>query len=179
MEDYLPVPDAVELTAPGAQLGLTETATVAWRPRQDEVVALDITVDRVDRTSFEESFGGWVITKQMRDQTPYFARVTVRNVGDTDAGGLAVPLYSLESSGVLVEPLGFQQKKFRPCPGGPLPERFPAGRSTDLCLVYLSPEGSELEAVAFDLVGDLEPVTWSGTITEIEQPEKRKKKRRR
>lgn len=176
---YLPVPEGVTLAEPGTELGFGDSATVAWRPRQDTVVALDVTVERVDVTSWEESFDGWVVTREMRGQTPYFAHVSVRNVGDTDAGGQMVQLYGLDRTGVLVEPLGFQEQTFRPCPGGPLPQRFPNGKATELCLVYLSPAGSELEGVAFDLVGELEPVTWAGRFTPIEKPDRDEKRRDR
>src|SRR3954467_7650113 len=47
---YLPVPSEVTLTEPGTALGFGDQATVAWRPRQDTVVSLDLTVDRIDQT---------------------------------------------------------------------------------------------------------------------------------
>lgn len=175
---YLPVPTGVTLTAPGTPLQLGDKATVAWRPRQDRVVALDLTVDRIDKTSFKESFQGWVVTRQMKGQTPYFVRVKATNVSDADAGGLLVPLYALADSSNLYEPLSFQKQEFEPCPGGVLPEKLPPNKSADLCFVYLLPEGVELQSAAFDLVGELQPVTWTGKITSIEKPKKDKGKKK-
>lgn len=167
---YLPVPTGVTLTAPGTALSLGEEATVAWRPRQDRVVALDLTVDRIDKTSFKESFEGWVVTPQMKDQTPYFVRVKATNESDADAGGLLVPLYAQVGETSMYEPLAFQEQEFEPCPGGVLPAQLMPGDSADLCFVYLLPEGAQLQSAAFDLVGELQPVTWTGPITSIEKP---------
>ncbi|MEZ0578998.1 hypothetical protein [Nocardioides sp. MH1] len=171
---YLPVPAGVTLTPAGTDLRLGQGATVAWRPRQDRVVALDLTVDRIDKTSFDESFQGWVVTKEMKGQTPYFVRVRATNESDGDAGGLLVPLYAQVDDTSMYEPLAFQKQEFTPCPGGVLPEKLEPGKSADLCFVYLLPAGTELQSAAFDLVGELAPITWTGEITSIEKPKKDK-----
>jgi hypothetical protein len=173
---YLPVPAGVTLTAPGTALQLGDEATVAWQPRQDRVVALQLTVDRIDKTSFKESFEGWVVTPQMKGQTPYFVRVEATNVSDSDAGGLLVPLYALADSTSMYEPLSFQKQEFEPCPGGVLPDKLLPDKSAELCFVYLLPEGTALQSVAFDLV-DEQPITWSGPITAVEKPKKDKDKK--
>lgn len=175
---YLPVPTDVTLTEPGATLALGDQATIAWRPRQDTVVALELTVERIDETSFEESFEGWVVTKEMRGQVPYFVRVTSTNVSDMGIGDLLVPLYALSSAGSMYEPLDFREEIFEPCPGGELPDRLGSGKSAELCFVYLLPEGHALTAAAFDPVGELEPITWRGEITEIEKPRDKKGKKK-
>lgn len=175
-EGYLPVPSGVTLTQPGTELAFGVPATVAWQPRQDRVVALDLTVERIDETSFEESFDGWVVTREMKDQTPYFVHVKATNVSETDVGGLLVPLYALSDGTSLFEPLSFTRKVFEPCPGGELPDRLRPDRSADLCLVYLLPAGQPLKAAAFDLVGGLEPITWTGEVTAIDDGKNDKKK---
>ena len=172
---YLPVPTGVTLTDPGTELAFGADATVAWRPRQDTVVALDLAVERIDETSYDESFEGWVVTKEMKGQTPYFVHATVTNVGDADTGDLLVPVYALAGGSSLYEPLDFRDETFEPCTGGKLPERLRPGKSAELCFVYLLPTFDSLMAAAFDPVGDLAPVTWTGEITEIEKPDKDKK----
>lgn len=173
---YLPVPEGVALTAPGTVLGFGDAATVAWRPRQDRVIALDLVVERVDETSFKESFEGWVVTDQMKGQTPYFVHAEATNLSAEDAGGLLVPLYAAGGTN-LYQPLTFTKEEFEPCPGGVLPEKLRPGRSAELCFVYLLPEGATFDAAAFELVGELSPITWDGRITSIEKPDKKKKKR--
>ena len=51
--------DGVELTEQGESLEVGETATVAYEVRQGVVGVLDITVSRLEKTSFKESFVGW------------------------------------------------------------------------------------------------------------------------
>jgi len=173
-DGYLPVPEGVVLTEPGTSLSFGDQATVAWRPRQDAVVALDLTIDRIDRTTFKESFDGWVVTPEMKGQVPYFVRVKATNVGEEAVGGLLVPLYGYSAAEKMYEPLDFREEPFDPCPGGNLPETLRPGKKADLCFVYLLPEDEELAAAAFDVVGELAPITWTGLITEIEPPEKDK-----
>lgn len=175
---YLPVPDGVRLTEPGTMRGLGAEATVAWRPRQDTVVALDLTVSEINQTSYEESFEGWVISRQMKGQVPYFVHAKATNVGATDVSTLLVPLYGLSSSTSMYEPLDFRREVFEPCPGGYLPDRLRPGKSADLCFVYLLPVDQQLDAAAFDLVGELAPITWTGEITPIEKPDKKKDKKK-
>ena len=71
----------------------------------------------------------------------------------------------------------FREEPFDPCPGGNLPETLRPGKKTDLCFVYLLPKDEKLAAAAFDVGGDLPPVTWTGRITQIEPPEKDKGKK--
>lgn len=175
---YLPVPDGVTLTEPGAVLGFGDVATIAWRPRQDTVVTLDLTVEKINETTYKESFEGWVISKQMKGQVPYFVHATATNVGPTDVSSLLVPLYGLSSSASMYEPLDFREEIFEPCPGGNLPGRLRPGKSADLCFVYLLPVDQQLDAAAFDLVGELPPITWTGEITPIEKPDKKKDKKK-
>ncbi len=177
--DYLPMPTGATLTEPGTDLGLTETATVAWEPRQGAVVALDLTVERIDETSFKESFEGWVVTKEMKGQTPYFVHATATNVGDEPVGALLVPLYALAGGSSLYEPLDFRDETFEPCPGGTLPKKLQPDKTAELCFVYLLPELEPFMSAAFDPVGDLAPVTWTGEITEIEKDKKDKKDKKR
>ncbi len=178
-EGYLSVPTGITLTEPGTDLAYGVDATVAWQPRQDTVVALDLTVERIDETSYKESFEGWVVTKEMKGQTPFFVHATVTNVGDAEVGGLLVPVYALAGGSSLYEPLDFREEVFEPCPGGKLPERLRPGKSAELCFVYLLPAFEALSAAAFDPVGELAPVTWTGEITEIEKPDKDKKKNKK
>jgi hypothetical protein len=175
---YLPVPEGVTLTEPGTVLGFGDLASVAWRPRQDTVVTLDLTVDRIDKTSYKESFEGWVITEDMRGMVPYFVHATATNLSGIDIGSLLVPLYASDGT-TMYEPLTFREDVFEPCPGGELPERLRPGKSADLCLVYQLPESLELAAMAFDLVGELASITWSGEITAIEKPKDKKDKKDR
>lgn len=168
-EPYLPVPDGVELTAPGSDLDLGTPAVVAWRPRQDVVGVLEIDVQRIERTTFKRSFGGWDVRAEVRKKlTPYFVRATVRNVGDTNLTQRLTPLYAVDSEDTLVEPTRFTEQ-FKPCPGGNLPKGFSGGDRTEVCMVYLINDGLELTGVSFRPTQDFDPITWTGDISRVQK----------
>jgi len=175
---YLPVPDGVELTEPGSELDVGESGVIAWQPRQNLVGVLDITVTRLEKTSFAESFEGWdVKAEQNKDVTPYFVRATVTNVGDTNLSERLVPLYATDTSDTLIEPTKFTEE-FKPCPGGTLPRGYLAGESTEVCMVYLIGDGLQLGGVTFRPTEAFEAITWSGEIQPIEKPKDDKKNNR-
>ena len=58
---YLPVPDGVELTPPGSQLSVGDSAVVAYHPRQDDVAALDIQVTSLEKAPIK-AFSAWQLT---------------------------------------------------------------------------------------------------------------------
>ncbi len=125
MKPYLPVPDGVELTTQGTELGLEESATVAYEPRQGEVGALDITVTRLDKASFKD-FTGWKLSPETKKTQPYFVHARIRNVGATDLGGRRPPLYAVDGDNKLIESSTFAST-FKPCPSAPFPKSFKTG----------------------------------------------------
>lgn len=161
---YLPVPEGVELTPQGSQLALGDPAVVAYQPRQDVVGVLRINVERIDKTSFKESFAGWKRDPEFAGTTPYFVTATLTNEGETDLGGRPVPLRIVDTADRLVDASTFKGT-FEPCPSKPFPEKFAAGASRRVCLVFLAPEGAQLKAVSFRPSQEYNPITWTGTIT--------------
>lgn len=161
---YLPVPDGTELTAQGTELALGDSAVVAYEPREDVVGVLGVTVERIDKTSFKESFAGWQLGPDYEGTTPYFVTATLTNEGTADLGGRPIPLRIVDTADRLVEPSPFKGN-FKPCPSKPFPEEFAAGAKSRVCLVFLAPKGSQLEAVSFRPTQDFVPITWTGTIT--------------
>jgi hypothetical protein len=169
------VPEGVELTLPGSELGVGEPAVIAWQPRQDLVGVLDLDVTRLEKTSFAESFEGWdVKAEQKKKVTPYFVRARVTNRGDTNLSGRLVPLYAVDSADTLVEPTKFTEE-FKPCPGGTLPKGFSTGDKVDVCMVYLIAAGEQLTGVTFRPTQNFDGITWTGEIQRIEKPEKKKR----
>lgn len=160
----LPVPEGVELTAQGSVLALGDPAVVAYRPRQDLVGVLGIAVQRIDRTTWKESFAAWTLGPEYTGTTPYFVHAVVTNRGETDLGGREVPLRIVDSEDRLVEPSVFKGT-FEPCPSKPFPAKFGPGAKSRVCLVFLAPKGSQLVAVSFRPSQESNAITWSGTIT--------------
>jgi hypothetical protein len=160
---YLPVPTGVELTAQGTELGVGDDAVVAYEPRQKQVGVLDITVTRLEKTTFKKSFAGWQLDDATRKTNPYFVHATVKNVGDTDLGGRPVPLYIVDGADTLIESSRFAST-FQPCPSQAFPDKFGHGDKTKVCLVYLSPSHGDLTAVSFRPTQDFAPITWTGEL---------------
>lgn len=161
--DYLDVPAGVELTAQGSELSFGDTATVAYEPRQGEVAAVELTVSAIEKASFK-LFVGWKLSDGVRDSTPYFVRVKVTNVGDTDLGGRRVELYGVDGTNKLIESSTFASR-FKPCPSESYPKKFVQGDTFQTCLVYLAPDRGELTAASFRPVEEFNPIVWTGEIT--------------
>jgi hypothetical protein len=165
----LPVPDGVELSPEGSQLAVGETATVAYEVKQGEVGVLDMTVTRLEKTSFRKSFVGWDLDPGQKKSNPYFVRATVTNRGLTDLGGRRVPLYIVDGNNTLVEPTTFASA-FPPCEPGSFPKKFPPGKTTKVCLVFLSPQKGALTAVSFRPTQEFDPITWTGELQDPKPP---------
>jgi hypothetical protein len=166
---YLPVPDGVELTEPGSQLAVGDHAVVAYRPRQEQVAALDIEVTRLEKTSIKD-FSAWQLSDAQQASTPYYVRARVENVGDIDLGGRPVPLYVVNEDNVLLEPTPFASS-FRPCPSTPFPDEFAPGETARVCLVYLAPDHGDLVSVSFRPEETFNPITWSGEVKRYQPPQ--------
>jgi hypothetical protein len=163
---YPPVPSGVTLTSQGTALQVGQSATVAWQPSQKVVGVLDVTVTALHSTTFDKSFSGWELDDVTKANAPYFVTATVRNAGESDLGGVAVPLYGAAATGALVEASTFATD-FKPCAPGVLPTPFPAGASADVCLVYLVPSAGALEGVSFRPTESFDPITWTGEVTAL------------
>lgn len=168
--DSLLVPDGVELTDQGSSLEVGETATVAYEIRQGVVGVLDITVTRLEKTSFAESFVGWDLDDTTKTAKPYFVRATVANRGETDLGELRLqPLYIVDGTDTLVESTLFGST-FKPCNPDAFPAPFPPGATEKLCLVYLAPNKGDLVAASFRPTEADVPITWTGELKKPKPP---------
>jgi hypothetical protein len=176
---YLPVPAGVELTPQGTALEVGDTAVVAYQPNQKVVGVLDITVDRLEKTTFKQSFQGWKLDDKTKKANPYFVHVTVKNVGESDLGLLdadlrRIPLYIVNDADTLVESSSFASA-FKPCPSTPLPEKFKPGTKTKECLVFLSPDHGDLKGVSFRPTQDFTPIVWTGEVHKLGEKKHHKK----
>ncbi|GAA1154590.1 hypothetical protein [Nocardioides aquiterrae] len=169
---YLPVPAGVELTPPGSQLSVGDHAVVAYRPRQEQVGALDIQVTALEKTSIDD-FSAWQLSDEQKKSNPFYVRARIENVGDTDLGGRPVPLYVVNDQNVLLEPTPFASS-FDACPSTPFPEKFGPGDKANVCLVYLAPKHGDLVSVSFRPEETFNPITWTGDVVKYEPPKPKK-----
>lgn len=158
-----PLPEAVSLTEPGARLAHGQSATVSWSPGTDLVAVVDLRVDRV-REVPRRAFAGWQQDEAMSRSRPYFVDVVVENRGESDLGGVPLPLFLLDDRGTFGTPWAFDGR-FEACPSGPLPRRFAPGDEAQLCLVYLAADHGSIEAMVFAPDAGAEPITWTGEVS--------------
>ncbi|MBC7274882.1 hypothetical protein [Nocardioides sp.] len=162
-------PTAGALTEPGADRRLGETATVEWTPKEGIDGKLSITVDKLESTSYKQTFSGWKLDEATLARAPYFVRATIENAGDTDLGGYDAPLWGLDDEGSLVEAAAFKEP-FKPCAVKTLPKPFAPGASVDICLVMLVPDQGKLVGVSFRPYEEFDPITWQGDLTPYAAP---------
>lgn len=174
---YPAVPAGIELTEPGSELTLGEEAVVAWQPRADLTGALSLTPQSFERATMR-AFSGWRLDDVSRGSTPYYVHVSVENVGESDLGNVAVPLYVVDGSDTLIQQSTFGSS-FAPCPSTALPKRFPTGAKAELCLVYLTPARGVLEAASFRPTQAFDPITWTGEVTDAQPAAKDRPRRKR
>ena len=167
-DGYLPVPSGVELTEPGTDLDLKDPAVAAWLPRQDLVGVVEVAVTRIEETTVQSVLAGFDLDAEEQRSTPHFVTVKVTNVGATDLGARMLPLYFLDDRGVILAPTGIA-RDFEPCPGSTLPPVFAPGDSATSCLLFLVPEGSELQSVMFRPPEGVVPLRWTGDVTPLRE----------
>jgi hypothetical protein len=171
---YLPVPDGVTLTDPGSELGVGETAVIAWRPQGEKVGVLKLTVRRLEHADLTD-LAEWQLDAAARTSSLYYVSVSVKNVGAQDLGGTDIPLFVLDGANTLVRASTFKTG-FTPCPSTPLPDTFAPGDQTRTCLAYLVPRHGKLVAASFRPSDTFNPITWVGKVVEPKQPKKKPSK---
>ena len=168
--------DPADATEPGSELDLGDTATVAWRPASDLEGVLELSVDRV-READTADFDGLVAPGAVEGARPYYVDVTVANAGDSDLGGLDVPLYLHDDSDSLGPPWAFTEP-FRPCRSRPLPASFAPGDTHRTCLVFFARAGSAYDSMVFQPTPDREAIAWTGEAEKL-RPGRRDRPSRR
>jgi hypothetical protein len=158
------VPDSVDLTDPGGKMSFAQPATVIFEPTRATGTVLQLTVKSVQKGSLAD-FKGFILDDAYKQNADYYyAEVQVKNVGEGDVGGVPVPLWGVNSANTLLPAVNFTTS-FAKCPSRPLPKPFAAGATLDTCLVYLSPDKGDLEAVSYRPSQEFNPITWTGAIT--------------
>ena len=157
------VPSGVELTPQGSRLRYGRSAEVIFEPTRKRGSVLRLTVRSV-REGRLQDFDGFILDDDyVRKASIYYARVTVRNIGRGDVGGVAVPLRGVNKADVLLPAVNFTTR-FPKCPTQRLPPKFKRGARLDTCLVYLAPDKGTLAAVSYRPSPRFDPVTWTGTV---------------
>ena len=148
---------------PGDELALGESAPLKWGPKVDLQGDVDVTVERIDRSTMKD-FAAFKLDRAMKASTPYYVHVKVKNNAATNLAGVELPIFLDNGSDVLF-PSARITSSFKPCPSQPLPDKFTKGKKADVCLVFLAAPKTKLEAIAMRPTEQTEPITWTGKIT--------------
>ena len=157
------VPDDVDLTNQGTGIAFGDPAQVIFESTENKGTVLQLTVRSV-REGRLRDFGGFILDDTYKqDASYYYVKVTVKNIGRGDVGGVGVPLWGVNKADTLLPAVNFTTR-FEPCPSRKLPARFPPGAALSTCLVYLSPDKGDLKAVSYRPSQRFDAVTWSGPV---------------
>jgi hypothetical protein len=165
----------VELTDQGSRLSYADSAKVIFESTENKGSVLELTVRSV-REGRLRDFSGFILDDSYKQKASYYyARVTVKNVGQGDVGGAAVPLWGVDKANTLLPAVNFTTE-FRACPSRKLPRRFLPGAALTTCLVYLAPDKGALEAVSYRPSQQYDPITWTGPVSKplpVKKPAKK------
>jgi hypothetical protein len=139
-------------------LALGEPASLRLRGRGGEASRVRLVVTDVKQGKVKD-LKQFRLDRETRKSTPYYANVRVTNRGGGDLSGTQVTLWALDSGGT-VRPPAEVVGAFRKCQNNPLPPKFTKGESAHTCLLYLLPEGANLQAVQYR-TKDLAPYSWT------------------
>ena len=156
------VPEGVTLTTAGTTLQFGEAATVAYEPNSRRSSVLSLSVSSV-KTGQLKDFAAYDLDKRTKASTPYYVKVTVKNLGTGDLSRAGIPLLAVDSRNTLVQPSSFNNT-FAKCSSTPLPAGFVGGKQMRGCLVYLIPDGGTLTELSFRPLQAFEPIVWQGTV---------------
>jgi hypothetical protein len=168
------VPPGITLTKAGDTLKLGEPATVAYEPNSQRSSVLEMSVSSIQQGLISD-FASYQLSADTKKSTPYYVKVTVKNVGTGDLSRTGIPLYAVDGSNSLNQQTSFNNT-FAKCPSQPLPAGFTAGKSLSACLVFVLRPGQTLTKVSYRPLQAFPPISWEGTITPPPAAKKNKKK---
>jgi hypothetical protein len=157
------VPSGVDLTPAGETLKFGEPAVVAYQPNPQRSSVLQMTVSSVQKGLISD-FAAYQLSAETKKSTPYYVKVSVKNVGTGDLSRTGIPLYAVDTSNSLNQQTSFNNT-FATCPSQPLPAGFTAGKSLSTCLVFVLRPGQSLTKVSYRPLQAFPPISWEGTIT--------------
>lgn len=169
------VPEGTKLTDQGSKLAFGDPAQVVFEPSPKRGTALQLTVRSVQRGRLSD-FKGFILDDAYKKKASYYyARVSVKNVGEGNVGGVPVPLWGVNDANTLLPAVNFTTS-FKKCPSEPLPKAFGPGKTLSTCLVYLSPDRGTLESLSFRPDQAFDPIEWTGEIKPAKVEKKSDKK---
>jgi hypothetical protein len=135
------------LTAAGSTLKIGQAATIAYDDSSKHLKStITVAPTKIEKGSIGD-FKNINLDADQKTATPYYAQITVRNIGKTDLTGTDPASY-IDG----VDDRGQQQNEviffgdFDRCDGSD-PKSLKPGESYDTCLTYLIPKGGSIVAM--------------------------------
>jgi hypothetical protein len=174
-QTQVPVPAGVTLTALGTELKFGQAATVAYAPNDQRKSVLELTVRSASKGSISD-LSSYALEDRTKASTPYYVRVSVKNVGTGDVGHTPIPLFLVDNRNTLISASSFTTS-FKKCPSLALPTTFGPNATLSTCLVFLAPDHGLMTGVSFRAVQENAPIVWKGVVTVPEPTKKPTKKK--
>ena len=153
------VPPGVTITEGGSTLRLHTAASVVYRVGERAASAITVAVNEVKRGNIKKDFTFFSLDEKLKDATPYYVRLSVRNDGPSGLGGVAMPMLAHTRSNTVFPPNELVGD-FRPCPKPALPKSFLEGSKANLCLVFLLPKGEKLQTIDLQTGKEADAIHW-------------------
>ncbi|MGH3366903.1 MAG: hypothetical protein ACRDOY_06855 [Nocardioidaceae bacterium] len=156
-------PSGRESRSPGEPIekALGEPASLTLGDDDRSRSRVDLAVTEVVQGDVKD-LSDFVLDARTKKSTPYYASVRVTNTGGGDLSGANVPLWGFDSTGT-VRPPAEIAGTFGRCPQRPLPSGLDQGESARMCLMFLLPQQTTLEAVQYRFDDETAPFSWPAT----------------
>lgn len=151
-------PKGVTLTAGGSTLKQDKPATVVYDVGDAAASAITVTVTSIRKGDIKD-FRFFSLDAESKASSPFYVRATIKNEGPAGLGGVSLPMFAHDSTGI-IRPPNDLVGEFKPCPKPMLPKSFLPGSSAKLCLVYLVPKGKKLQSVDLQPGSSADAVSW-------------------
>lgn len=157
-----------KFTTFGSILDFGQEAGVAYEPNSTHKGVLALSVYSIAEAPWSD-FAGYGVSPNLQASTPYYVTVFVKNTGDTDMGGLDIPLWLVDGQQRLIHSSTFTNS-FAKCPSLALPAVFRPAESLTACLVFFVPAPGTVTGAAYRGVSSNGTITWRGPVTSPAPP---------
>lgn len=152
----------------GSVLAFGQEAGVAYEPNPIHKGVLALSVYSIAEAPWND-FAAYQVSPNIQASTPYYVTVFVKNIGDSDLGGLDIPVWLTDPQGHLIHSSTFTNS-FAKCPSLGLPSAFKPTENLTACLVFFVPAPGVVNGAAYRAVSSDGTITWRGPVTSPPTP---------
>lgn len=154
------LPAGVTLTAPSTKLKVGDDGTFVYEIGGGASSAVTATVEEITKGSIDEDFRFFTLDAESKSATPYYVTIAVTNHGPAGLGDAPAPFLIHDDQNSIAPPNAITGT-FKPCPNRTLPASLLPGKSADICLVFLLPEGRKLISIDARTADPTTAIRWT------------------